>query len=219
MIKAAKGDIPVDILEEIITLGEGYKTEFKVTLPSPQAVAKSLCAFSNAKGGNLFVGIDDSGIPLGIANKTNELAIIEKAIPLLLPKPDIKIQTFPFKEKDILFIEVKEGSKKPYYVREEKNTSAYIRAADVNLPASKKVLRDFINGSAVSKRLNWAPKKKEQIIYGLFDQNKRLSVSQIREMLNYSERRINKLLVGLVKQGHVIPSYNERNVYYRTEDR
>jgi predicted HTH transcriptional regulator len=110
MIKAAKGDIPVDILEEIITLGEGYKIEFKVTLPSPQAVAKSLCAFSNAKGGNLFVGIDDSGIPIGIANKSNELAIIEKAIPLLLPKPDIKIQTFPFKEKDILFIEVKEGS-------------------------------------------------------------------------------------------------------------
>ena len=219
MIKVAHGDIPVDILEEIITLGEGYKTEFKVTLPSPQSVAKSLCAFSNAKGGNLFVGIDDSGVPIGIANKSNELAIVEKALPLLIPKPDMKIQTFSFKEKDILFIEVKEGSKKPYYVREGKSTSAYIRAADVNLPATKKVLRDFINGRADSQGGNKALRKNEKIIYDLFEYIKRLSVSQIRETLNYSERRVKKLLYGLVKQGLIIPSYNERNVYYRTEDR
>jgi predicted HTH transcriptional regulator len=219
MIKVAHGDIPVDILEEIITLGEGYKTEFKVTLPSPQSVAKSLCAFSNAKGGNLFVGIDDSGVPIGIANKSNELAIVEKALPLLIPKPDMKIQTFSFKEKDILFIEVKEGSKKPYYVREGKGTSAYIRAADVNLPATKKALRDFINGRAGSQGGNKALRKNEKIIYDLFEYIKRLSVSQIRETLNYSERRVKKLLYGLVKQGLIIPSYNERNVYYRTEDR
>lgn len=51
MIHALKGNIPVDILEEIITLGEGYKTEFKVTLPVPQVFAKSVCAFTNARGG------------------------------------------------------------------------------------------------------------------------------------------------------------------------
>ena len=215
MIQAPKGDIPVDILEEIITLGEGYKTEFKVTLPAPLAVAKSLCAFTNAKGGNLFVGIDDSGTTVGIADKSSELAIIEKAIPLLIPKPDIDIQTFSFKEKDILYIEVKEGPNKPYYVKEGKVTSAYIRAADVNLPATKKVMRDFM----FSKRGKRSLKKNEKLIYDLFDRHKRLSVSRIREALNYSERRIKKILVGLVRQGIIIPLYNEKNVYYRTEDR
>ncbi len=219
MIQASKGDIPVDILEEIITLGEGYKTEFKVTLPSPQALAKSVCAFTNARGGNLFVGIDDSGVPAGISNKSNELAIIEKALPLLFPKPDIKVLIFAFKGKDILYIEVKEGPNKPYYVRENNFTNAYIRAADVNLPASKKILRDFINGSSSSGRGKRGLGKNVKIIYDLFSQNKRLSVSRIRETLNYSERRIKKLLTGLVKRGHIIPSYNEKNVYYRTEDR
>ena len=219
MIHASKGDIPVDILEEIITLGEGYKTEFKVTLHTPQAFAKSVCAFTNARGGNLFVGIDDSGVPAGISNKSNELAIIEKAFSLLLPKPDIKVLIFSFKEKDILYIEVKEGPNKPYYVREGNFTNAYIRAADVNLPASKKILRDFINGSLSSKRGKRALGKNVKIIYELFSQNKRLSISRIRETLNYSERRIKKLLTGLVKRGIIIPSYNEKNVYYRTEDR
>jgi predicted HTH transcriptional regulator len=219
MILVSKGDIPVDILEEIITLGEGYKTEFKVTLPAPQAFAKSVCAFTNARGGNLFVGIDDSGVPVGISNKSNELAIIEKALPLLLPKPDIKVLIFSFKEKEILYIEVKEGPNKPYYVREGNLTNAYIRAADVNLPASKKALRDFINGSSSSKRGKRALRKNVKIIYELFSQNKKLSVSRIRETLNYSERRIRKLLSGLVKRGFIIPSYNEKNVYYRTEDR
>jgi predicted HTH transcriptional regulator len=219
MIQASKGDIPVDILEEIITLGEGYKTEFKVTLPSPQSVAKSICAFTNAKGGNVFVGIDDSGVPIGIANKAGELSIIEKAIPLILPKPDIKILTSEFKKKDILYIEVREGPSKPYYVKEGKNTSAYVRAADVNLPATKKILKDFIFGSNASQQGNIAMRRHEKLIYDLFIQNKRLSLSQVRETLNYSERRIKKCLVALAKTGFIIPSYNEKNVYYRTEDR
>ena len=70
MIRLQRETIPKDIIEEIVTLGEGYKTEFKATLPSPSSTAKSLCAFSNTKGGNLFIGINDSGIPVGVINKS-----------------------------------------------------------------------------------------------------------------------------------------------------
>ena len=100
-------------------------------------------------------------------------------------------------------------------MKEGEAISAYIRAADVNLPATKKVLRDFM----FPKRGKRSLKKNEKLIYNLFDRNKRLSVSRIRDELNYSERRIKKILVGLVRQGLIIPSYNEKNVYYRTEDR
>ena len=219
MIRASKGDIPFDILEEILTLGEGYKTEFKITLPVPQNLARSLCAFANAKGGTIFVGIDDTGVPVGIANRTNELLTIEKAVPLVLPKPVIKVSEFSFKERDILYIEIKEGPKKPYYVRNGKETSAYIRAADVNLPASKKILRRFINGNGGPSGTAKSLRKHEKIIHDLFDQTKRLSISDIREALNYSERRIKRDLISLSRKGLIIPSYNEKNVYYRTEDR
>jgi predicted HTH transcriptional regulator len=219
MIRASKGDIPFDILEEIIALGEGYKTEFKVTLPTPKSLARSLCAFANAKGGTLFVGIDDTGVPVGIANRSNELSTIEKAVPLVLPKPVIKVSVLTFKERDILYIDITEGPSKPYYVRDGKETSAYIRAADVNLPATKKILRHFISGNGSHSGVRKPLCKHEKIIHDLFDQKKRLSVSDISEALNYSERRIKRILVSLTRQGLIIPSYNEKNVYYRTEDR
>jgi predicted HTH transcriptional regulator len=219
MIEAPKGDIPIDIVEEIITLGEGYKTEFKETLPYEQSLVKSLCAFSNSKGGNLFIGINDSGVAIGIKDIESELAVIEKAIPLIAPKPNIIVQTFSFKRKEILHIEIKEGNNKPYYVKEGETTQAYIRAADVNLPASKKALRTFINGSSEKQGHKKTLKRDEKIAYDLFEQNKRLSISQIREILNYSERRIKKIIITLTKQGMIIPSYNEKNVYYRTENR
>ena len=219
MIRASKGDIPFDILEEIIALGEGYKTEFKVTLPTPQRLARSLCAFANARGGTLFVGIDDTGVPVGITNRTNELLTIEKAVPLVLPKLVIKVSEFTFKERDILYIEVKEGSNKPCYVRDGKEISTYIRAADVNLPATKKILRNFISGNGSPSGPLKSLRKHEKIIHDLFDQNKRLNVSDITEALNYSERRIKRGLLSLSRQRLIIPSYNEKNVYYRTEDR
>ncbi len=218
-MRVSKGDIPFDIFEEIIALGEGYKTEFKVTLPTPQSLARSLCAFSNAKGGTLFVGIDDIGVPAGISNSTNELLTIEKAVPLVLPRPEIKVSELTFNEQDILYIEVKEGLNKPYYVRDGKDTRAYIRAADVNLPATKKILRNFISGNEGPAGTLNPLRKHEKIIYDLFDQNKRLSISDIREALNYSERRITRGLSSLSRQGLIIPSYNEKNVYYRAEDR
>lgn len=218
MIKLIRETILKDVLEEIVTLGEGYKTEFKATLPSPPSIAKSLCAFSNTKGGNLFIGINDSGIPIGVSNKKIELTKLEEALPLIIPNPDLSVKTVTYKDIDIILIEVKEGKNKPYYMQNETKTKAYIRAGDVNLPATKKILRTFINGNSLHPGGKKGLKKDNKIVFNLFKQNKRLSLSQIRETLNYSERRLGKILKNLSKHGLIIPSQNERNVYYLTNE-
>lgn len=218
MIKLIRETILKDVLEEIVTLGEGYKTEFKATLPSPPSIAKSLCAFSNTKGGNLFIGINDSGIPIGVSNKKVELTKLEEALPLIIPNPDLSVKTVTYKDIDIILIEVKEGKNKPYYMQNETKTKAYIRAGDVNLPATKKILRTFINGNSLHPGGKKGLKKDNKIVFNLFKQNKRLSLSQIRETLNYSERRLGKILKNLSKHGLIIPSQNERNVYYLTNE-
>ncbi len=218
MIKLIRETILKDVLEEIVTLGEGYKTEFKATLPSPSSIAKSLCAFSNTKGGNLFIGINDSGIPIGVSNKKAELTKLEEALPLIIPNPDLSVKTVTYKDIDIILIEVKEGKNKPYYMQNETKTKAYIRAGDVNLPATKKILRTFINGHSLHSGGKKGLKKDSKIVFNLFKQNKRLSLSQIRETLNYSERRLGKILKNLSKHGLIIPSQNERNVYYLTNE-
>ena len=117
MLHFSRDTIPLDVLEEIVTLGEGYKTEFKATLPSPPSIAKSLCAFLNTKGGNIFIGINDSSIPVGVIDKDFELKRLEKALPMILPGPDVSVKIVTFKTNEIIFIEVKEGKNKPYYVK------------------------------------------------------------------------------------------------------
>lgn len=217
MIRLSKDTIPLDVLEEIVALGEGYKTEFKATLPSPAAIAKSLCAFANTKGGNIFIGINDSSIPVGVIDKDFELTRLEKAFPLLFPSPDLSVKIVNFKNNEIIFIEVKEGKNKPYYVKNCEKTQAYIRAGDVNLPATKKILRTFINRQSSYYYGGKSLKMDEKIVYNLFEKEKRLSISKIRESLNYSERRLKKILLNLTKHGLVIPSKNEKNVYYKTK--
>lgn len=45
-------------LEKLIRIGEGYTMEFKT---SPSHLAKEICAFANAAGGRILMGVDDQG--------------------------------------------------------------------------------------------------------------------------------------------------------------
>jgi Schlafen, AlbA_2/Winged helix DNA-binding domain len=215
MIHLRRETIPVDVIEEIVTLGEGYKTEFKATLPAPLAVAKSICAFSNTKGGNLFVGINDSSVPVGVINKEYELNKLEKALPLLLPNPEVSVKILGFRNTEIILIEVKEGSDKPYYVKNGDTTQAYVRTGSVSLPANKRAIKKFLGGRG-GKSGNLS--RDEKVVFNLFQQNSRLKISQIRESLNYSERRVLKILETLARRGLLISSPGENNVFYRTQD-
>jgi predicted HTH transcriptional regulator len=212
MIPLKRETIPVDVLEEIVTLGEGYKTEFKITLPAPLAVAKSICSFSNTKGGNLFVGINDSSIPVGVINKEYELSKLEKSIPLILPDPNVSVKILTFKNSEIILIEVSEGADKPYYVKKGDTTQAYIRAGSTNLPANKRALKKFSSKKGKVFGLD------EKIVYNLFKQNARLKISEIKDTLNYSERRVARILDALARRGLLVLSHDEKNVYYKTKD-
>ncbi len=212
MIKAKKETIPNDVLEELITLGEGYKTEFKESLPSPEAIARTICAFSNAKGGNIFVGLTRNGIPVGIINEEEELYKIEKSLEIIIPKPNILVSIVKFKNTNLMLVNIKEGSKKPYYIKNGNNLKSYIRVGDLNVQASKKAIKRFANNniSYGNKRL----KKEEKILLDIFSQNKKLNFNEISEILNFKERKIKKIIRNLCKRGFIIQSDDGSTYYY-----
>jgi predicted HTH transcriptional regulator len=214
MIKLKREIIPADVFEEIVTLGEGYKTEFKATLPAPGSIAKSLCAFANTKGGNLFVGINDSGLTVGVHNRKAELDKLENALSLILPVPELNVKTVIIKDRDILYIEIKEGNNKPYYVSDDNKTQAYVRSGAVNLPAGKKELKTYIKSRSRTEEDKKGLKNDEKVVKNLFEQERRLHISNIKKKLNYSERRLKKILANLTKLGFINPSQNEDDVYY-----
>lgn len=56
-------------LEQLIATGEGYQLEFKENID--KSLAKEVCAFANADGGKLLIGVTDAGEikPLNITNE------------------------------------------------------------------------------------------------------------------------------------------------------
>jgi ATP-dependent DNA helicase RecG len=57
---------PADI-QSIVASGEGYNAEFKVSVPSKvRELTEEVCAFANAAGGIVLIGVDDQNRILGI---------------------------------------------------------------------------------------------------------------------------------------------------------
>ncbi|MXX97258.1 MAG: ATP-binding protein [Rhodothermaceae bacterium] len=53
-------------LSELIALGEGFTTEFKRS--STSGLGREICAFANATGGTILLGVEDNGDLCGVAN-------------------------------------------------------------------------------------------------------------------------------------------------------
>lgn len=50
----------------LIALGEGFTTEFKRSMPSD--LGREICAFANATGGVILIGVDDAGAVVGVGD-------------------------------------------------------------------------------------------------------------------------------------------------------
>ena len=53
-------------LKKIISQGESETVEFKKSLSESKEIIKTVSAFSNTKGGRIFVGISNYGKALGV---------------------------------------------------------------------------------------------------------------------------------------------------------
>jgi len=132
-------------IESLIAQGEGYNLEFKQTLPSKLSeLSTELCAFSNAGGGVLLVGIKDDGSIIGVDLDNTIRSRIQDIISNIDPRPEIIISETPLLGKTILCFDCKSGTKKPYVV----SGCIYVR----NGPNSQKItsiheMREFFQTS------------------------------------------------------------------------
>ena len=55
-----------ETIQSLIDSGEGYNVEFKVRVPlKVRELTEEICAFANADGGYLLIGVDDNGQIIG----------------------------------------------------------------------------------------------------------------------------------------------------------
>jgi ATP-dependent DNA helicase RecG len=102
-------------LSEIIKLGEGYQAEFKSAVPSKvKELAEEICAFANAAGGLLLLGVNDNNEVCGVDADNKLLSRIQDAINEIKPRLVCQLQVVETNHKKIILVSVPSGDSKPY---------------------------------------------------------------------------------------------------------
>lgn len=116
-------------LKSIISAGEGYNAEFKVNLPSNlKGITEEVCAFANASGGVVLIGVDDKNVIKGVTLDNSKRSSIQNSLGEISPPLSCEFYMVEFEGKSVAVIEVPPGLNKPYvlsgaiYVRQGPNS-------------------------------------------------------------------------------------------------
>lgn len=116
-------------IKSIVSSGEGYNVEFKVTLPTNlKGIAEEVCAFANAAGGTLLIGVHDKNIIQGASIDNAKRSSLQNILGEISPKLQCEIYSVNVDGKEVHVIEAPSGIHKPYvlsgaiYVRQGPNS-------------------------------------------------------------------------------------------------
>jgi hypothetical protein len=153
-------------VRELILLGENEETEFKSTMRFDMregavnsqklepVIAKTISAFLNSEGGNLFIGIDDEGNALGLEPDLNTLKksdtdgfelhlrnLIKKYLGENFEKY-IKVEFPTLDQKQICHIKVSKSGK-PVFVNIEGQDHFYVRNGNSSVPKNRQEQSEY----------------------------------------------------------------------------
>lgn len=116
-------------LLSIVNSGEGYNAEFKVNLPSNlKSITEEVCAFANASGGVVLIGVDDKNTIKGVTLDNSKRSAIQNSLGEISPPLQCDFYMVEVEGKSVAVIEVPSGLNKPYvlsgaiYVRQGPNS-------------------------------------------------------------------------------------------------
>jgi ATP-dependent DNA helicase RecG len=121
--------LSINEIKSLINSGEGFNLEFKVRIPNKiKEVTEEICAFANASGGTLILGVDDANNVQGVTFNNAKRSALQNSINEITPTLHCNIYTTTIDKKEIVIIEVPSGVNKPYvlsgaiYVRQGPNS-------------------------------------------------------------------------------------------------
>ena len=128
-----------EVINSILSEGESYTVEFK---ESPdKELPSEVCAFANAIGGKVYIGIHDDGYVVGTDTSNAARSRIQDTINKIEPRLNVSMEIIG----NIVVLTVPEGTHKPYSCP----AGFYLRSG----PNSQKLDRDSIIGFLRSEGL------------------------------------------------------------------
>ncbi|MBU0474777.1 MAG: ATP-binding protein [Bacteroidetes bacterium] len=193
-------------IKEIIAEGEGLTTEFKQRFSTHNKIAKEIIAFANTKGGLLFFGIDDDGSIYGVESEKEISELVkETAEEYCEPKIEYQIKFLELLGREIVIVEIHSSNNKPHRIQDYKNeldlntAEVYVRVNDKSVPVGKEMIKILQAESSNSKLDKYSMGKEEQIVFNFLNENDSISVIELKQLANISERRASRTLIKLVR--------------------
>jgi len=112
-------------------------------------IIKEIIAFLNTKGGKIYIGIDDQGDVIGVSDIDKVINQLSSAIQDGI-RPDAKVFiSIEILEGDVICIDVKEGSAKPYYIQGKglRPEGVYVRLGSTSVPSSEAGIKQMLIAS------------------------------------------------------------------------
>ena len=195
----------IEVLD-LIENGENYHCEFKRKFSSHKKIAKEMIAFANSGGGFILLGIDDDGKVVGLESEKSEANLIqETANNFCEPLIAYNIEYKELKGKEIIIVEVPESDQKPHRIQDYKNAInindaiVSVRVNDKSVPASKEMIKIMINESNGDTLKHYSIGPNEKKVFEYLEQNETITVSELKKLVNVSERRASRTLIKMVR--------------------
>ena len=192
----------INMIEE----GENIQVEFKRKFSSFEKIAKEIIAFANTKGGCILFGVDDNKDIVGVESEKEEAALVqEAALKYCEPPIDIKLEYMNVRNKEIVIAVIEESANKPHRFQDYQNTldinSAVVnvRVNDKSIPASKEMIRIMRAQAGNLPLKKYFIGENEKIVFTFLAKNETITVKQLSQLANISERRASRTLVKMVR--------------------
>lgn len=205
-------------LYELIENGENGNVEFKRKFSSPEKIAKEMIAFANTRGGKIIFGIDDDRSVVGIESEKEEMELTAHAANYFCePQIHYNIEILHIYKKDVLVIDVPESKTKPHYLVENNipdPAKVYIRIKDKSVLASKETINILKKSNPDAPPMIFNLGDKEKYLLDYLQKHDKITVKDLREMLNLSQRRASRILINLTRAELIRHHTNEKEDFY-----
>jgi ATP-dependent DNA helicase RecG len=137
----------LDTLKQLL-IAEATEYEFKSELEvkKPKSWLKTVSAFANGLGGSFFIGVEDDGTPVGLADIKETSDQISRLIKeRIAPLPEFNLKAHRLEDgKEILVLQIPHGEIPPYYYVADGTTTAFVRVGNESNPASPQRLSELV---------------------------------------------------------------------------
>ena len=193
-------------LLNLIEEGENIQVEFKRKFSTHDKIAREMIAFANTKGGYVLFGIDDDKKIVGVESEKETTELVkDAALNYCEPPLELVIEYREVDGKEIVIVNVPESNKKPHRIQDYKselditNAVVTIRVNDKSVQASKemiRILRAQTNQTALKKYILGST---EKTVFEYLSKVERISVKELSNLVNISERRASRTLVKMLR--------------------